>query len=1218
MRRAGFVAILTFLLPAIAFTQDSLQARIILIGDAGDLKNGRHPVISAVKGRTKFDEKTTVVYLGDNLYLTGLPDEQAPIYDIRRQILDTQVLIAGKSKSKVYFIPGNHDWERGHAGGYAAILREEAYINAIGNSNVQFYPGGGCGGPVEISVSNDVTMVIFDSQWWIHPFDKPGIESDCPNKTKTEVLSQLEDILARNSKKFVILACHHPFKSYGPHGGNYGLKQHIFPLTEMWPKLYVPLPVIGSIYPIARGVFGTPQDLRHPAYANMIKEVENVAKQHPNLVFVSGHEHNLQLIRDSSFTYIISGSGTKSTRVTSANKKRLPFSTSENGYAVLEVSKNKNVDVAFYTVGRDTAAYHQHLVNFATLPKSAMDTINPKAEPVITAFKDSVTVAANKKFGKASGVKRIILGNNYRKEWTTPVTLKVFNLKKEKGGLTIESLGGGKQTKSLKLVDKGGKLWTLRTINKDPERAIPENVRGTVAEEIVQDMISAANPYAPLIIPPLAKPLGIPVASPEFFLVPDDPAFGFYRPLFANQVCLLEEREPTPDSSDTKSTAKIINKLIEDNDNHVDQEKVLNARLLDMLIADWDRHFDQWRFGTSDTGKGKLYYPIPRDRDQALFDSDGLLAKQLSQNVLPFLKGFKKSIPKVSWLAWEARDFDRLFMNNLDAKKWRSVLDSFKIKISDEVIRQAVQKLPPEIYAIRGEDIIKTLISRRDDLVGEEGMRYYRFLSREVNVVGSNKHEYFKVLSTDTGVHVTVYKRKANNDTSSVMYSREFNNKDTDEILFYGLNGDDYFEVDDNVNSKIHVRIIGGRGKDTFNVKGNIKNHIYDFERAGVESNYIVNRSKVRSEISANPLNNEYDVTGYKYDIYRFPRMNVGFNPEDKLMFGVGWLNRTYGFRNEPYATQQRLSTLYAINRGSYQVNYNGEFNQLLGKGDLVVNASIVHPVLNNFFGLGNDTKNTREIDYYRVRYNFVEADLLYRKRLGNLIQLTAGGTVYNYWIDPKQNVGKILQEPGIVGLDPARVYSTKTYVGGKLGLTINNLNSDLLPTRGIYWKSDYLSSYGVNNNSKNIQRLTSDLTLFSSLTDPAKVVAVIRGGGGIIFGNNYEYFQALNLGANNFLRGYRKNRFSGTSMLYQSTELRVKLFESQSYVLPGAVGIIGFNDVGKVWVKNQQSTKWHHSYGGGLYYSPYNLILVSATLGISEESVLFNFSIGTRFNITF
>ncbi len=71
------------------------------------------------------------------------------------------------------------------------------------------------------------------------------------------------------------------------------------------------------------------------------------------------------------------------------------------------------------------------------------------------------------------------------------------------------------------------------------------------------------------------------------------------------------------------------------------QEAVLRARLLDMLIADWDRHFDQWRWATRDTGQGKLYIPIPRDRDQAFFYSDGLILKYMSKGRIPFLKGLQ-------------------------------------------------------------------------------------------------------------------------------------------------------------------------------------------------------------------------------------------------------------------------------------------------------------------------------------------------------------------------------------------------------------------------------------------------------------------------------------------------------------------------------------------------------------------------------------------------
>ncbi len=82
--------------------------------------------------------------------------------------------------------------------------------------------------------------------------------------------------------------------------------------------------------------------------------------------------------------------------------------------------------------------------------------------------------------------------------------------------------------------------------------------------------------------------------------------------------------------------------------------------------------------------------------------------------------------------------------------------------------------------------------------------------------------------------------------------------------------------------------------------------------------------------------------------------------------------------------------------------------------------------------------------------------------------------------------------------------------------------------------------------------KLESDMTVYASMSFPAKWVTVLRLGGGHIFSNSLEYFQALTLGANNYLRGFRKNRFSGNTLAYGSLEFRVKLFDSKSYVLPG------------------------------------------------------------------
>lgn len=1206
-----------FLYIAGAFSQaDSIESRIILIGDAGQLTNGRHPVVTAARQTIPFDEKTTILFLGDNLYKTGLPDDIMPTYELAKAPLDSQIEIAKGTKANVYFMPGNHDWNNGSQNGYAAILREQRYVNLLAHDNVKFFPQDGCPGPVEVPINDDVSVLIMDSQWWVHEYDKPGIESDCPFKTKDEVLNEIDDILAKNSKKLTVFAFHHPLRSYGIHGGYFTIKQHIFPFTDAIPNLYVPLPLIGSIYPLTRAVFGTSEDLSHPLYAEMIRDIDGVTNKYDNLVFAAGHEHSLQLIKDSSRMYIISGSGSKSTRVTHGHNSL--FESSQNGFAVLEVSTNKNVSVTFYTVNNFVAKKEKtfFVMNFAEQAKEEeeekqQDTLRT---PEVV-FKDSAVISASDQYAGAKGFRKLVLGTNYRKEWSTPVQLKVFNIRKEKGGFKIKSLGGGKQTKSLRLEDKNGKEWTLRSIDKNPEKAIPAMLRGTLAQRIVQDMVSASHPYAPLVVAPLAKATNVTAASPDFYYVPDDPAFGKYRKVFANTVVLLEEREPTLDNTDTKSTAKIINKMIEDHDDHVNQSAYLKARLLDNLIGDWDRHFDQWRFGTSDTGKGKLYYAIPRDRDQAFFNSNGLLARFLTKNFLRYLQGFKKNFVDINWFNWEARDLDRIFMNQLDARAWKAMIDSFQRALPDPVVKNAVAHLPPEIYAIDSAEIIKKLESRRD-LLGRKGMKYYRFISRQVTVTGSNQRERFHVSKAGDSLNVTVYKMKKF-DTVGVMYHRAFDAATTKEIRLFGLNGDDHFDIDSTVNSKIRIRMIGGKGEDTFNVRGRVKNYIYD---VNLEDNGIVNKRRSKVNFSTDPMVNEYKTSSYDYNILRFPLVKFGFNPEDGFLVGAGFNYKTFGFRKEPYASNQRLSSLFAIGKKAYQLRYDGTFNHVFGKTDILLNGEMVNPTLTNFFGLGNETvyDKSKSIDYYRARYRYVSGDMLLRKRFNEIVDVAIGPSYYHYWMDRSDNEGKILGTPSVVGADSISIYSKKDFLGAKLKFNINYVNSEIFPTRGITWYTEVSSMAGTNSFSKNITKFTTDMTVYASMDENRKLMAVMRFGAGKIFNKDFEYFQALNLGVNNYIRGFRKNRFAGSSLVYGSTEFRVKLFGSQSYLLPGDVGLIGFYDIGRVWQYGQSSKRWHQSYGGGIYYTPYNAMIVSATLGISDEDNLVNVSVGTKFNITF
>src|SRR5262245_24318983 len=95
MKKIIWLSFFSFLgVPFILFDQsDTISQRIILVGDAGELTNGRHPVVEAIKQFTKIDKKTTVLYLGDNLYDTGLPDDQSLTYQAAKAVLDSQLSV---------------------------------------------------------------------------------------------------------------------------------------------------------------------------------------------------------------------------------------------------------------------------------------------------------------------------------------------------------------------------------------------------------------------------------------------------------------------------------------------------------------------------------------------------------------------------------------------------------------------------------------------------------------------------------------------------------------------------------------------------------------------------------------------------------------------------------------------------------------------------------------------------------------------------------------------------------------------------------------------------------------------------------------------------------------------------------------------------------------------------------------------------------------------
>ena len=144
----------TLLLYFIAPAQvDSINQRIFLIGDAGELLGNKQPVVEWVRQHADLnDEKTTIIFLGDNIYPLGLPMEGEPTYAESKKILDAQIDLVKGKKAKAYFVLGNHDWKNGKLGGWQQALNQENYINGLEQKNIQAYPQDGCPGPVPVEI----------------------------------------------------------------------------------------------------------------------------------------------------------------------------------------------------------------------------------------------------------------------------------------------------------------------------------------------------------------------------------------------------------------------------------------------------------------------------------------------------------------------------------------------------------------------------------------------------------------------------------------------------------------------------------------------------------------------------------------------------------------------------------------------------------------------------------------------------------------------------------------------------------------------------------------------------------------------------------------------------------------------------------------------------------------------------------------------------------
>jgi len=341
---------------AAAPARGAIELSLFLIGDAGDPAPGGEPVLTSLRRELGVaGGRAAVAFLGDNLYPAGLPAASDPKRPELERRIDDQVDAVRDTGARIVFVPGNHDWDQGGRDGWAAVKREEERVEARGGAHVSFLPDGGCPGPAVLDVSERLRLLALDTQWWLHAHARPeGPDSGCAAGTEAEVADALRAALASAAGRDVVVIGHHPLVSGGPHGGHFTFRQHVFPLTDFKRALWLPLPLIGSLYPAARGAGLSHQDIANVSYRRMRDALATAARAQPPLAWAGGHEHTLEVIESPEWgRVLVSGAGIYGHRSSVGKVPGSLFYASRSGYMRIDFLGDGSRRLAVVEVERD-------------------------------------------------------------------------------------------------------------------------------------------------------------------------------------------------------------------------------------------------------------------------------------------------------------------------------------------------------------------------------------------------------------------------------------------------------------------------------------------------------------------------------------------------------------------------------------------------------------------------------------------------------------------------------------------------------------------------------------------------------------------------------------------------------------------------------------------------------------------------------------------------
>jgi hypothetical protein len=804
---------------------------------------------------------------------------------------------------------------------------------------------------------------------------------------------------------------------------------------------------------------------------------------------------------------------------------------------------------------------------------------------------------------RRGGLYRLLFGANYRDLWTTPVDLPVLDLATFAGGLTPTRRVGHGQTQALAFKGQDGLAYTFRPIVKDPVGLLPIELRETLAAGFIRDQMSSQHPAGHVVVPPLARALGLLHNTPRLVILPDDERLGEYRTDFRDVVGDIEEfvgQKGYGGSLESLKGDEMWARLDGDPGVRVDSRAYLRARLLDHLIGDWDRHRGQWTFARL-PGVEK-WQPIPEDRDQAFVRFQGLALAQI-RGGLPLLVSFGRRYPSLDGLTFDSWDVDRRLLNDLERRDWDEVAADAQARLTDAVLEEAVARLPAAYRAQEGAEMLAALRARRDAL-RDQAARFYRFLAAQVDVRGTERAERVEVTRFEGG-DVEVALRDG--DAAEPWFRRRFRRGETDEVRLLLLGGDDQV-VARGPRGGVTVRVVGGAGRDTVDdaAAGGLRVSDSDETTRVTPGPGTRHDRRVYAEPPPNPRAAWVPARDWGRRTI-VPMTRLTYESDIGALVSLGLGTTGYGFRKDPYADKQSLRLSYSSARQDGRFEYSGDFRRENSSPHFGLRVQASGLELLHFYGFGNETPDLGADDdaFHEVEQNQALLAPELRLPLGGRGQLALGPVAR--FASTERQASRLIGR--------LRPYGAGDFAqaGLRAEAEVDTRDRIGLPTRGAQLSAGGSYYPAWLDVERAFGEAHGEARVWWGARGGLAPALALHAGGKRVWGR-YPFHEAAFLGGGDSLRGLRRQRYAGDSAVWGGAELRLALADA-FLLVPGEVGLFGLADVGRVWLEGEDSDRWHRGFGAGLYFaSPEGRSSVSLAVSRAEGRTGFYLRTGLGF----